>query len=254
MPEPVHAVERALEILLYLHEAGRECSLSKIAADLGIHKSTVYRALISLQAYGFVRQNRETGRYWLGTRLLSLGRSVERQLDLHGFIRPYVKKLYQLYREVVSVSVLERCRNGLYRIVTLFLEEREGQILTTSPSTSLGRDCHCTAAGKCLLAFGEEVDLSAYLHRPLPAYTAYTISSGEDLLLALDHVRQLGYAMELEEREYGVTAISAPILNHHGFAEAALCLSGPTGRMTTGDFEERIRAVQHIAREISAHF
>lgn len=77
MAETIQSVDRALEVLIYLEAADQETSITKMASDMGVYKSTIYRTLATLEARGFVRKNPDTDRYWLGNRLFSLGKSVE---------------------------------------------------------------------------------------------------------------------------------------------------------------------------------
>lgn len=254
MSDVIQSVDRALELMLYLAEEGKETSITKIASDLNVYKSTVYRTLVTLEQRGFVTKNNETEKYWLGRRLYTLGKRVESKLGLQAIIRPYSKKLYDAYHEVVNVSVLEQCLDGSYRSVIVLKEESENQILTVNPQVGSMNECHCSSVGKCLLAFGENIDLSVYDRIPMRVYTQYTIADSKSLKSVLEQVRQQGFAVDHEELEIGLTCIGAPILDRRGVAVAAISLSGPTSRMNSGDFEERIRAVQSIAREISANF
>ena len=66
MAETIQSVDRALEVLIYLEAADQETSITKMASDMGVYKSTIYRTLATLEARGFVRKNPDTDRYWLG--------------------------------------------------------------------------------------------------------------------------------------------------------------------------------------------
>ena len=108
--------------------------------------------------------------------------------------------------------------------------------------------------GKCLLAFGDKVDLSLYEGKVLTRYTPNTITSLDELKEELVKVKRRGYAMDHEEQELGLTCIGAPILDQNMKAVAAISLSGPTSRITSSDIEDRIEAVCNIAKEISNNF
>ena len=250
----IQSVDRALEFLIYLYNEGKETSVTQIANDLGVYNSTVFRTLATMEARGFVKKNPETEKYWLGNRLFTLGKSVENRMGLREIVKPYVSVLYDLYREVINVSVLERNQNDIYKSVIIYKADNPNQVLKANPSVGSSSECHCSSVGKCLLAFGQDVDLSVYESHPLTVYTEYTISSLEQLKEELDDVREKGYAIDREELELGLTCIGAPILDHSGHAIAAISLSGPKSRMLAGDFCERVRAVTEVARKISANF
>ena len=73
----IQSVDRALEFLIYLYNEGKETSVTQIANDLGVYKSTVFRTLTTMEARGFVKKNPETEKYWLGNRLFTLGREQD---------------------------------------------------------------------------------------------------------------------------------------------------------------------------------
>ena len=254
MSDIIQSVDRALEVMIYLYHEGKETSITKIAADLGVYKSTVYRTLVTLENRGFVRKNPETDKYWLGNRLFVLGKGVENRMGLPEIVRPYAKKLYDAYCEVVNVSILERNPDDVYRSVIILKEESDRQVLTVNPPVGSSSECCCSSVGKCLLAYSSDIDLGVYDTHPMRPHTEHTIITVSALRAELAKVRERGYAMDHEELEYGLTCIGAPILDQKGEAVAAISLSGPTSRMLTGDIEERIEAVKRIAREISSNF
>lgn len=123
MAETIQSVDRALEVLIYLEAADQETSITKMASDMGVYKSTIYRTLATLEARGFVRKNPDTDRYWLGNRLFSLGKSVENHLGIQEVVRPSARKLYEAYHETVNVAILERDHDEVYRSVIVLKEE-----------------------------------------------------------------------------------------------------------------------------------
>src|SRR5919197_700684 len=67
----VQSVHRAISILQVLALEGA-AGVTEIAAELGVHKSTVYRLVATLEARGLVVQNSERGRYRLGYGVVQL--------------------------------------------------------------------------------------------------------------------------------------------------------------------------------------
>lgn len=251
MSDIIQSVDRALEVLIYLNREGKEVGITQIASDLGVYKSTIFRTLITLEARGFVQKNPETEKYWLGSQLFSLGKSVENKMGIQEVIRPYASQLQERFHEVVNVSILEKNPGDVYYSVIILKEMSDQQLLIVNPPVGTLSECHCSSVGKCLLAFGDHVDLSVYEGRELTRYTAHTITSLPELKEEIDKVRRRGYAMDHEEQEIGLTCIGAPILDRNHKAVAAISLSGPTSRMHTSDIEDRIEAVCNTAKEIS---
>lgn len=57
----IQSVDRALEFLIYLYNEGKETSVTQIANDLGVYKSTVFRTLQQWEARGFVKKKSGDG-------------------------------------------------------------------------------------------------------------------------------------------------------------------------------------------------
>lgn len=251
MAEAIASVDRALEVLIYLDRQGGELGVTKIAEDLGICKSTAFRTLATLERRGFVWKNRSNDKYALGSRLMTLGKTVERQMGFVDIARPFARKLCGAYQEPVTVSVLEEDPNGAFRAVVVLREAGEGNAPGVGLLEGESGECHCTAVGKCLLAFSGRTDLGAYFTRSLRAYTERTITSPEELMAELELIRTRGYAANREEMRPGFTCLAAPILGRDGKARAALSLASPPRQMHGDEEKTRIEAVRRTAREIA---
>lgn len=247
----IQALDRALDILILLSENGSEMGISEIAREMDMHKSTIHRTLLTLEEKGFVKQNPENEKYWLGLRLYSIGMSFDANLTIKSIIRPYAQSLYDEFHEVVNVSTLEQTDEDQPKSVIILKVEEQGQILRANPPVGSRSECHCSSVGKCLLAFGDHVDFKRYHMTPLAAHTAYTITEWPRFMELLAQIRKQGYAVDCDELEIGLTCIGAPILSRNGCAIAAISLSGPTQRMKTGDFDYKIHKVKETAEKIT---
>jgi DNA-binding IclR family transcriptional regulator len=112
---------------------------------------------------------------------------------------------------------------------------------------------HCTSVGKAILAhLPSGIVLDILERKGMAMHTDKTITNKEDFMKELAEVKRSGYALDLEENEYGITCIAVPIFDHLGKVIAAASISGPTMRMT----EDRLKHLQarmlHIGKQISA--
>ncbi|MEG0779200.1 MAG: IclR family transcriptional regulator [Oscillospiraceae bacterium] len=246
----INSVDRALDILLYLYNKGCETTITAISQDLDIYKSTAYRTLVTLQNKGFVDQNPENGRYTLGVKFFVMGLSIGDKLGIQQVVRPYAQKLHDEFGEAVNVSVLEKNPLDVYRSIIIWKVEGS-QILRFNSELGSRNDCHCAGVGKCLLAFGRDIDLSVYEKLPMVRYTAKTIQTIDQLKDELARVREQGYALDDEEREEGLTCAAVPILRR-GVAVAAMSISGPSYRIREAPLSELIRRLREVSREITA--
>jgi len=62
-----------LELLKTFSGAQSELSLAEISRRLNLNRSTTFRLLVTLQAHGYLEQDRETRKYRLGVTCLELG-------------------------------------------------------------------------------------------------------------------------------------------------------------------------------------
>jgi DNA-binding IclR family transcriptional regulator len=239
----VQSVERALTILEILARSG-EAGVTTIAAEIGVHKSTAFRLMATLEQGGLIEQASDRGRYRLGMGILRLAGATTARLDVVQEARPICRGLAATTGETVNIAVLSD-RAALY------LDQVAGSS-SLQPHNWVGQHIplHATSNGKVLLSGLSEDELDATLG-PMPAYTDATIVDENQLRAELDEVRAQGYAKAVDELEVGLTAIAAPIRNAHGDVIAALSVSGPTFRFDAAKVEEALPRLLGAAREVS---
>jgi DNA-binding IclR family transcriptional regulator len=93
--------------------------------------------------------------------------------------------------------------------------------------------------------------LDRFLSRSLTSYTDKTITSPDVLRKQLEVIRRRGYAVDDEEMEAGVCAVSAPICDRQGAVIAAISVPSPISRMTQERIPEIAEALKEAARAIS---
>jgi IclR family acetate operon transcriptional repressor len=94
--------------------------------------------------------------------------------------------------------------------------------------------------GKAILAFSTPTVTQTVAEiTSLERLTKKTITSRRRLAAELAAVRVKGYAVNDEERNIGVRAIAAPVLDGNGTARAAIAIQGPSVRVS----EDRIDAI-----------
>jgi DNA-binding IclR family transcriptional regulator len=101
----VQSVDRAVSILEILAREG-EVGVTDIAAELGVHKSTAFRLVVTLENRGLVEQDTDRGKYKLGVGLLRLAGATQMQLDLVQESRAVTRKLAADVGETINVTVL----------------------------------------------------------------------------------------------------------------------------------------------------
>ena len=239
----VQSVDRAVTILEILARTG-ESGVTEIATELGVHKSTAFRLVATLESHGVVEQNEDRGRYRLGVGLLRLAGATTARLDVIQEARPICRQLAAETGETVNIAVLSESS-------AFYLEQVAGSSALQSHNW-VGQHIplHATSNGKILLSGLEPERLKEVLGS-LPAYTALTITKKTQLRKELDRVREQGYAVAVDELEVGLTAVAAPIRNAHGDVIASMSVSGPTFRLAGSRVDEVVGLLVDAATEVS---
>ncbi|MET1008296.1 MAG: IclR family transcriptional regulator [Propionibacteriaceae bacterium] len=243
----VQSVDRALTVLQYLASDG-ELGVTEIARRLGVHKSTAFRLVSTLESHGLVEQPAENSRYRLGVGILRLAGATRGRLDLVRESRPYTSALAATVGETVNVVILAGTE-------TLYLDQVSGpSTLQTHNWTGRRNPLHATANGRVLLAYLPEEQREALIGRLLNeagtfgALTPHTTVEPAALRERLAETVAQGYAVSVDELEEGLTAIAAPVRGSDGEVIASVSLSGPSFRLPA----ERIAAVVQDLREAAA--
>lgn len=251
MSETIVSVDRALDVLILLYKNEEGMGVSEIGRELDLHKSTVHRTLATLENKDFVYQNKENGKYWLGLKIYAMGLLVGEKLSLNDIIKPYAKKLFDEFNEVVNVSILDKDVNKEYKSIIILKESDTRSVLSVNPNVGSSSDAHSSSVGKCLLAFTDNIDIKKYSELPLKKHTENTLVNYDELVKELSDVREKGYAVDNEEQEIGLFCIGAPILDSEGNPVAAISISGPTVRMKNENLHKKIKKLVKVANEIS---
>jgi len=239
----VQSVDRALTILEVLARGG-EAGVTEIAAELGVHKSTAFRLVATLEAHRLVEQTGDRGKYRLGFGILRLAGATSARLDVVQEARPLCRQLAADTGETVNIAVLSEHS-------ALYLDQVAGSSALQSHNW-VGQHIplHATSNGKVLLSGLDQPQLDELLGK-LSAYTPLTITKRSELRAELEKVRTQGYALAIDELEVGLTAAAAPIRNAHGDVVASMSVSGPTFRLNAERVDEAVGLLVEAALEVS---
>lgn len=242
----VKSVSRALDIITLVSLKKGGLGVTEIANQIDINKSSVYRILSTLVQYGYVEQDNETGKYKLGYTFLDISSKLLESIDLRAEARMFLQELENETNEVIHLVVYDQGE-------VVYIEKLDGnETLRMHSKVGKRAPMHCTSVGKAILAhLPSSVVLDILDRKGLPMHTDKTITNKEDFLAELMTVRQKGFALDLEENEYGITCIAVPIFDHMGHVIAAISISGPTIRMTEERLNELQSRMQHIGNQIS---
>jgi len=241
----IQTVSHALDVLEQFY-ADDELGVTELSKRLKLHKNNVFRILATLEARGYIEQNKATENYRLGTKCLELGQGYVHHMGLLRQAGPIMAQVVRDCHESAYVAVM---RKGV--VVPLDAVESDLPIRTVC---RVG-EClpvHCTAVGKAHLAFGPEEELHAVLAEGLPRHTDKTITDREALIAELKAVARDGYSLEYGEYLADVHAIAVPIKDYRHSVVGSLAVSGPAYRISAERIQSEIAPlVVRAGRELS---
>lgn len=238
----VQSVDRALQILTLLTEH-ESLGVSEIARHLGVHRSTAFRLLATLEGHDFVEQEGHRGTYRLGFSVLRLSTRVAARMDFARAAQLVCDQLSAELNETSNVAILDDAA-----AVNITQSSSTHLLGVTQQYVGRRTPLHATSTGKVLLAYGGP-EAFAGLDDPLEAYTPETITDRAALAAHLDEVRARGWAGAVEEWEQEMNAVAVPVFDASGQVRAALSLTAPSFRMHADDLAQyAARLGEHAGR------
>ncbi|MGH9453923.1 MAG: IclR family transcriptional regulator [Terriglobia bacterium] len=222
-----------------------ELTLDHITKQNALPKSTTYRLLNSLERLGYLVQNKDSGRYSLGSRFFELANSTLPYQRLISIARPYLQSLMLTFGESVNLGVYDR---GLVAHIFTIESPKPYRAAATIGNRA---HLHCTSMGKAIAAYLPREELEKiFLEHGLPQRTRNTLTTITHVVEELEQIRQTGISHDNQEDVEGVECFGASIFNADGRVIASMSISGPSIRM--GPQAEAMRnAVRETARRIS---
>lgn len=220
----LNSVLRTFDVLELLAKRG-ELGVTRIAEEVGLDKSTVYRILATLKSIGYVCQNPVTQGYANTPRFALLSPRTPGAEELRERAHPFLSRLAEKTGETASLGILEG-RDILY-IDTV---QCSAMIQVNLP---IGQKlpAYCSALGKAILAFlPEERVRELYGGADLERFTPNTLSSCDALAGELAAVRLLGFARDQEESHLQLACLGVPVFGADGRIAAGISLSYPCFR------------------------
>jgi DNA-binding IclR family transcriptional regulator len=242
-PEAWHVTRTlgAMELL-----AVRPRSAPELADALGVHVRTARRVLKRLESEDHVVLTDDRRRRYRPTmRVVALAGQVVERAELPATARAHVAAL----REEVGGSCHLCVPSHMFALC--LVHEQDDCGCTCRPHLRELVPCHCTAAGKALLAWREGWR-EAVLEQPLASFTERTNVGPESLRRELARTVARGYSVEDREYEMDTRGLSAPVFAETGEAVAALAVVAPVEELQADRYTEVGAAVMSAAAALSA--
>lgn len=244
----IQVIDRMMHLIETLVRHPSPANLKQLALETGLHPSTAHRILAVMVENRLVDRI-EPGTYRLGIRLLELGNLVRMRLNVRQEALPIMQVLHDDIRETVNLSV----RQG-DEVVYVERVSSSGQMMRVVQAVGTRAPLHATSVGKVFLADDGADAANAYAQRVgLPRLTDHTLTDPAVLGTELERVRNLGYAMDREEAEKGVSCIAAGIRDDEGKLVAGLSVSAPSDRLDEAWAAKVRSAAEQVSRAMGYH-
>jgi IclR family pca regulon transcriptional regulator len=244
----VPALMRGMSILRSFSNARSPLSLSDVAADQNITRSSAYRLLYTLCHLGFVVFDAETKTYTLGSQVLHLGYSYLASRDVVEIATPHLVRL----RDRTGWSAHLGELHGREVVYLARIATRRTIASTVNVGTRL--PARLTTMGRILLS-GIPVDEVRELYRNEAFSRSDERATLNSLVEQLAEDRAAGVVVQKSGYEPGVASIAAPIRDVAGHIVAAINIS--TVALLTNDSElygplkaDVMAAAQAISRDL----
>lgn len=220
---PIKSVKTSSDIIEILVDEG-SASLSTVAAELDLPRSTVHDHLTTLKQIGYVGK---TGReYKANLKFLELGGKIRENLGLFDVAEAELQKVANTTGEHTSLMVEEN-DYGIY-VYTAPGEHLQQIVVPIGTHTPM----YVSAPGKAILAHLP----AEHRHRiietyPLKQVTENTITDADRLKDELAEIREKAHALDNEEGKKGLQGIAKPVISRDdGTVLGAISVYGPSGR------------------------
>ena len=229
----IQSVSHALDVLEQFTGEPDELGVTDLSKRLKLHKNNVFRLLATLEARGYIEQNKATENYRLSIGCLRLGQRFVTQMGLLRQARPVMSHVAKSSRETAFIAVL---RNGTVVLVDAVEAEQPVRLVSRIGDAL---PLHCTAAGKMHLASADD-DLRNSLPEALHKFTEKTVVDRHALGTQLKKIGENGYAVDLGEYVEDVRSVAVPVRDYTRAVVGSLAISGPAYRLSQERIEKEV--------------
>ncbi len=220
---------------------------SEIAKELGLPRTSVYRILKTLESENMVRT---VGKgYVMGHRLINLGLQVVSKIPERQLCVPILQELTMQLNESTHFAIL----SGRNMLLIEVCDSPHALKVASRPGSLA--DIHCSASGKCFLAYAPEEAAEELMDRlDYTKRTEKTHTSKESLKKELPSIKRKGYAIDDIEYNEHIRCLAAPVFNASGQIVGAIGTTAATSRFPKSKVPEVAKKVCAAANELSKKF
>lgn len=202
----VGSLAKGLEILSAFSQ-GDLLGNQQLVARTGLPKATVSRLTSTLAELGYLRRDEATRKFFMGTRLLGMGASVQRNIGLQRTARPFMEALSR--ETEMSVGMGTRDRLG---VVFLEIVRPPNNRLVVNSDAGTVLPIESTAIGLSYLVAAPVRERGAMLQGLQKRHPEDWARVRETIAAAHEEFARDGYVSSQRSWGRDVSAVAAPLL------------------------------------------
>ena len=210
----IQSVQRALDIIGCFNESDTHLTVGEIGRKLSLHINTTRGLVNTLVHNGYLIHNSDDANYSLGYVFIPKAELVNHNsVDrIRNFAKPYLKAIANKYQ--VSTRLQLVANYNIFTVETVN-PENSRYLLLTKLNTPF--PLNATSSGKLFLSYQDQEYQENYLdNMKVEKYTSKTIVDRDLLREELLKIKIMGYSVEDEEINVGMSSIAVPVISNSG--------------------------------------
>lgn len=237
-------LDNAIQVLNCFTKEKQAWGVRELARELKMSHTAINRILKTYEKNGFLRQNVETQKYYLGLKFLEFSQLIGEVTSITEDILPTMKQIMEKTRESVYLTWKENNEG-----VTLAIAESEERI-KFSVSVGTRTPLYAGASCKVMMAFLSKEEQLAIKEAGLKSFTANTVSDEQLLMEQLEDIKGKGWCYTCGEYSNQVFGLGVPLFDRNGDVVASITISGPEYRLTEQKKEDMLHILLEDTKEI----
>ena len=213
------SLERGIKVLELFSSFDRGLTLTEVAKQLKMNKTSTKRFLYSFYTLGYLTRD-EHKQYSLTSKVLTFGFGYLNSSNLRSIGRQYIDQLSTELKRTVNLTILDSMQ-------VLYLYRKEVvKYLKYDLYDGSKLPVYCTSSGKVLLAGLNDEELKAEIDQmDLKPITPMTITSKKTLWNEVKKINNRGYTISDRELSMDLGSVAAPVFGAQGKIMAAVSVT-----------------------------
>ncbi len=218
--------------------------MRELAKKLELNPAVAHKILVTFEEFGYVHKLPENQKYELGMKVWEFGLVVQDKLKLKTVVQPILDRLAVETKETIFLTKLDN-REAL----TIGMAVGP-QSIKFSVKVGTRSPLHAGATSKVIMAYLSYEEQKEITANDLKRFTPNTITNPDELLLALNDIRNTGWSYSTGEFDYETVGFAFPIFDARNRITGSLSIAAPKFRFDYECAMTYLNTMKNSAQEI----